>query len=80
IHEAIDHGVRQTSITSSFKGDDFRMKSAKMELHKQGDFVEDFMVMVTVEEEEVGSHVELVLIVGPQSITNESAKTYCSAH
>lgn len=46
----------------------------------KGDFTEDFVVMVTTEEEGVSSCVEPVLITGLQNIINESAQAYCSAH
>ncbi|KAH9314430.1 hypothetical protein KI387_023057, partial [Taxus chinensis] len=56
------------------------MRSAQMEALTEGVFEEDSVVMVTVEEEGMISHVELVSIVDLQSITNESARTCCSAH
>ncbi|KAH9308689.1 hypothetical protein KI387_036600, partial [Taxus chinensis] len=43
------------------------MKNVEMEVHMEEDFVEDFMAMVTAEEE-VSSHVEHALIVEPQTI------------
>ncbi|KAH9298641.1 hypothetical protein KI387_030323, partial [Taxus chinensis] len=74
IHEAIDHGVHQTSIASGYKNDDHRYEEhtdggTQMEACVEDVFEEDSMDELTMEEG-VSSHEEHVSTVDLQNITS----------
>ncbi|KAH9296066.1 hypothetical protein KI387_039654, partial [Taxus chinensis] len=55
------------------------MKNVEMEVRMEEDFTEDFMAMVTAEEE-VSSHMEHALIVEPQTIISVNVQIFYNAH
>ncbi|KAH9301967.1 hypothetical protein KI387_013550, partial [Taxus chinensis] len=79
IHDVIDIGVHQTSVENNSKDDDHHYEGCKDGGAHGRIFHGGFQVEETIEVEEVISHVEPVITVGPQNITRSNALTYYNA-